>query len=85
MDGLKSKEMQLKYKCNAITSFARELIEEINKLENVPDDESAYHIMYLIGAIADMKRGVQRISADKNGNDLLDGYEAVANAIRAAK
>lgn len=57
----------------------------IDELENTPDDEAAYHIMHEIGKLADAMGKASEAGSDGHGNDVLDAYEAVANAIRAAK
>jgi hypothetical protein len=82
---LEFREQQLQKRCKDITKLMAQLIEEITALENTPDDEAAYSIMSLVRRLTAQMDSARFAAADDHGNDELDGYEAVANAIRAAK
>ena len=71
--------------CNLINKAMRELIRDISELENSPEDEAAYHIISDVSRLAHAMENASRAGQDDRGNDVLNAYEAVANAIRAAK
>lgn len=71
--------------CRRITKCMRILTKALSNVENNPDDEYAYTIMYEIGALAAAMDKAREAGSDDHGNDVLDSFEAVANAIRAAK
>ena len=75
----------LKFNCYQIRMDTQQLIRYIDELENTPDDEAAYGIMRCIRCMAETMDSARRAGSDDRGNDVLNAYEAVANAIRAAK
>ena len=71
--------------CRRITRQTAALIEEINILENSPEDEAAYRIQHLIREIAD---GISRLCltyVEADNAEEIDLMEEIAKAIRAAK
>lgn len=75
----------LKASCEQLRIDMLQLIRYIEELENTPEDEAAYGIMRRIRCMAETMDSARRAGSDDRGNDVLDAYEAVANAIRAAK
>ena len=82
---MKSPENVLSDQCRRITKRIRVLMQSFSELENIPDDEAAYTIMYEIRELADAMNKAREAGSDDHGYDVLDAHEAVANAIRAAK
>lgn len=82
---MKHPEIELENQCCRITESIRVLMQALSELENNPEDEAAYTIMNEIGTLADAMFEARHASSDDHGNDVLDAYEAIANAIRAAK
>lgn len=64
----------------------KELIEELDDLENLsPDiDDAAYPIITIVGQLAAEMQKARDAGMDDNGNDALDAFECVAQAIRDA-
>ena len=82
MTDLDLRHRQINNLCKKVTKVTRALIEETNALENTPEDEAAYHIMYLCSQLAEAKSKLFLLDSDDNELDL---YEVCANAVRAAK
>lgn len=82
---MKNPEIVLHDQCCRITRNIRALMRAISELENDPEDEAAYTIMNEISTLADAMFEARHASSDDRGNDTLNAYEAIANAIRAAK
>lgn len=80
-----SPETALRDQCSRITRNARTLIQALAELENNPDDEAAYTVMYAVSSMAEAMSKARAAGQDRWGNDVLDAHEAVANAVRAAK
>lgn len=82
---MKNTEIVLHNQRRRITKSIRVLMQAVAELENIPEDEAAYTIMHEIGTLADAIGKASEAGSDDHGNDALDAYEAIANAIRAAK
>ena len=82
---MKYPEIALENQCRRITESIRALMQALSELENIPEDEAAYTVMHEIGTLADAIDKASEAGSDDHGNDALDAYEAIANAIRAAK
>ena len=82
---MKNPEIILHDQCCRITRNIRALMRAISELENDPEDEAAYTIINEIGTLAEAMNKAREAGSDDHGDDVLDTYEAVANAIRAAK
>lgn len=86
---MKNPEKTLKYQCNRIRKHMRILIQEVEELENVQEDEDAYHIMYHIRCIYEAMETAREAGEAAGDNEYgeyaLDAYEATAQAIRQAK
>lgn len=82
MTDLDLRHRHLNNLCKRVTEVTRALIAEINDLENTPEDEAAYHIMYLCSQLAEAKSELFLLDSDEGE---LGMYEVCANAVRAAK
>lgn len=82
MENAELRKRQLNNLCKRVTKVTRALIAEINDLANTPDDEAAYHIMYLCSQLAEAKSELFLLDSDEGE---LGMYEVCANAVRAAK
>lgn len=71
--------------CKAITRHMHALHAVLPEISSQQDDEAAYTAMYHLRAIAECMDKARAAGSDDRGKDVLDAYEAVANAIRAAK
>ena len=71
--------------CRRITRQTAALIEEINILENSPEDEAAYHIQHIIGEIAGSISRLCITYVEEDNSEEIDLMEEIAQAIRAAK
>lgn len=78
-------EKTLDNQCNRIMKHMRSLIHDVANLANTPEDEAAYSIIYNIQRLYDSMEKAKEAGMDEEGNDVLNAYEATANAIRAAK
>lgn len=78
-------EKTLENQCNRIMKHMRSLIHDVTELANTPEDEAAYSIIYNIQRLYDAMEKAKEAGMDEEGNDVMDAYEATANAIRAAK
>lgn len=79
-----SNKTHLQRACLRITDYMTDLIEAVSQIENSPEDEAAYDLMRCIRSIALEMDKARVAGSDDHGNDALNAYEAVANAIREA-
>ena len=79
------KKANLDLACKKVTAQVGALIEELAELENSRDDEVAYSIINTIGKLHAAIEMAREAGMDSRGNDVLDAYERVAQAIRDAK
>ena len=79
------KKTEIENQGRRIEKYMRTLITDINELSNMPEDESAYHIIYDIRELHHAIEAAEKAGSNETGSDGANIYEYVADAIRRAK
>lgn len=76
-----AKQIELTCQCNRIRKHMRSIVKTIRENDESLHIDGAYYIMNDLGKIADAIKKAESAGSDEYGNDELDAYNAIAQAI----
>lgn len=74
-------KVELTCQCNRIRKHMRSIVKTIRENDEFPHIDSGYYIMNDLGKLADAIKRAGSAGSDEYGNDELDAYNAIAQAI----